>query len=96
MVSHVSLQLMDNILLQYNIGDVFLLLFGLTLLGVLVLRSRKVLSLHAGVFGLLFVLTPVGSLGIAEGSLLSEPLAYKFLGLVLVLASPILYTTARR
>lgn len=90
------LQTIDNILLQFNIGDIFLLVFGLTLIGALVVRSRKVLALQTALFGTIFVVTPTSALSVADSSLLSEPLAYKFLGLALVIAGPFLYATAKK
>jgi hypothetical protein len=84
----------DNILVQYNVGDVLLLVFGLSVLAALVVRSRKVLGLNTLLFGVILVLTPIGSLGINASSLLSEPIAYKFLGMALVLAGPVLFATA--
>lgn len=96
MATLVPLQLIDSLLLEYNVGDAFLLVFGLAVLAALVLRSRKVLALQTALFGVIFVATPASMLTPAESSLLSEPLAYKFFGLVLVLAGPILYMTAKR
>lgn len=96
MPTQLPLQVIDNILLKYNIGDVFLLVFGLAVLGALVVRSRKVLALNTVVFGLILVLTPNSALSVAESSFLGTALAYKFFGLVLLLAGPVLYATARR
>jgi hypothetical protein len=90
------LQLIDSVLLQYNVGDVLLLLLGLSVLGALVMRSRKVFSTQALAFGLLLVLTPGNALEPGDGSLLGSVIQYKFFGLVLLLAAPILYVTARR
>ena len=90
------LQTIDNILLQFNIGDIFLLVFGLTLIGAIVVRSRKVLALQTALFGTIFLVTPTSALSVAESSLLTEPLAYKFLGIALIIAGPVLYATARR
>jgi len=96
MATLLPLQTIDNILLQYNIGDVLLLVFGLSVLAALVVRSRKVLALNTALFGTIFVLTPIGSLSVNESSLLSQPIAYKFLGLALVVVGPVLYITARK
>lgn len=90
------LQLIDNILLQYNLGDILLLVFGLSVIAALVVRSRQVLALNTALFGTIFVLTPVGLFGISESSLLTDPLAYKFLGLALVVLGPVLYVTAKK
>jgi len=96
MATLLPLQVIDNFLLRYNVGDVFLLLFGLSLIAALVVRSRRVLALQTAVFGLIFVMTPTSELTAAESSLLGEPLAYKFFGLALVLAGPVLYATAKK
>lgn len=86
----------DGILIQYNVGDILLLVFGLSVLAALVVRSRKVLGLNTLLFGLILVLTPIASLGINSSSLLSQPIAYKFLGMALVLAGPVLFATAKK
>ncbi|QSG08750.1 hypothetical protein [Halapricum desulfuricans] len=96
MATSVPLQLVDSFLLKYNVGDALLLVFGLAVVAALVVRSRKVLALQSGLFGIIFVVTPSSELVAAEQSLLSEPLAYKFFGLVLVFAAPLLYATARK
>lgn len=96
MATPVPLQAIDSFLLKYNVGDALLLVFGLALVAALVVRSRKVLALQSGLFGVIFVATPTSMFVAAENSLLSEPIAYKSLGLVLVFAAPILYATARR
>jgi hypothetical protein len=90
------LQVIDDLLLKYNVGDAFLLLFGLSVVAALAVRSRKVLALQTMLFGVIFVVTPTSLLAAADSSLLSVPLAYKFFGLVLVLSSPVLYVTARK
>ncbi len=79
------LPLIDDFLLPYNVGQALLVVFLLSVLGVLPLKSRKVLSLNLAVFGLVFLLTP---------SQLA-PIHYKFLGLALVVVGPMLYVTGR-
>lgn len=95
MATSLPLQLVDNILLQYNLGDILLLVFGLSVIAALVVRSRKVLALNTLLFGTIFVITPIGLLGVAESSFLTEALAYKFLGLALVFMGPVLFATAK-
>lgn len=92
----VPLQLIDSVLLNYNVGDVLLLLLGLSILAAIALRSRKVFSTQAVAFGLLLVLTPGSALEPSDGSLLGSIVQYKFFGLVLLLAGPVLYMTAKR
>ena len=86
MFEFVPLPLIDDFLINYNVGQALLLLFVLSVLAAIPLGSRKVLSLNAITFGLLFVVTP-SSLA---------PLHYKFLGLALLVVAPLLYVTARR
>jgi len=80
------LQIVDSFLLQYNVGQALLLVFVLGALGVLPLKSRKLLSLHVIGFGVLFLLTPQSLV----------PTHYLFLGIVLVVLGPLLYVTGRR
>jgi len=91
------LQLVDSFLLNYNVGDAFVVVFALGLLATLPLRSRKVTTLHIILFGLVFLLTPSSAMGV-EGPthLLGSPLQYKMLGLVLLVVGPVFYTTANR
>lgn len=96
MIETLPLQLVDTILLRYNVGDILLLVLGLSILAALALRSRKVLASQVIVFGLLLMLTPGSVLQPGEGSLLGSVIQYKFFGLVLLLAGPVLYTTAKR
>jgi hypothetical protein len=80
------LPLLDDFLLPYNVGQALLVAFFLSILGVLPLGSRKVLSLNIIAFGVIFLLTPVSL----------APMHYKFLGLALVVLGPMLYVTGRR
>lgn len=80
------LQLLDTFLLDYHIGHVLVLTFALVMLGSLPLRSRKILSLNAILFGVIFVAVPVSMTG---------DIIYRIAGFVLVAIAPILYTTAR-
>lgn len=79
----VPLPLIDDFLRPYSVGQALLVVFLLSVLGVLPLKSRKVLSLNLAVFGLVFLLTPVQL----------APIAFKFLGLALVVVGPMLYAT---
>ena len=86
MIEFVPLPLIDDFLIKYNIGQALLLLFILSVLAALPLGSRKILSINAIAFGLIFVVTPASL----------APLHYKFLGLALLIVAPLLYVTARR
>lgn len=80
------LQVVDNFLIQYNVGQALLLLFILSTLATLPLKSMKILGINTVMFGLIFLLTP--------SSL--EPLHYKFLGIALLFVGPMLVVSARR
>lgn len=86
MTMTVPLQLIDTFLLDYNVGQALLLVFVLSVLGVLPLKSMRTLSLVTITFGAIFVLTPSSV----------APIHYKFLGIALLALGPLLYTTARR
>lgn len=75
------LQLVDSFLLNYNVGQALLLVFVLTTLAALPLKSMKVLALNAGVFGLVFLVTPQALV----------PQHYMFLGITLVVVGPMLF-----
>lgn len=79
--------LIDDFLVQYNIGQAVLLLFILALPAGYVQGSRKITSINLITFGLLFVIVP--SIG-------GGPVHYAFLGVALLVIGPVLYTTARR
>jgi len=78
------LQLVDSILLNYNIGQILLLGFVLTTVGALPLKSQQVIGLNTILFGVIFLLTP--------SSLM--PNFYLFLGITLLVIGPIVYVTA--
>lgn len=82
----VALQLMDDFLLNYNVGQVLLVAFVLTILGTLPLKSRRIIAINCLLFGLIFLVTPISL----------SSLAFKFLGVVLILVGPLLYVTGTR
>lgn len=90
------LQIVDSFLLQYNTGDAVLALFVLGLLATIPLKSRKVTTLHTMLFGLLLLILPAQMLTVsADGAhLLGSVLQYKMLGLGLLVAGPVVYTTS--
>ncbi|WP_336002133.1 hypothetical protein [Halorientalis halophila] len=81
------LQVIDNFLLQYNVGQALLLVFVLSLVGALPLRSLRVYAVQFLSFGLIFMLTPQ--------SMLEEP-HWKFLGIALLVLAPMVYVSARK
>ena len=84
MVELVVAQLLDSFLLDYHVGHALVLLFGLTVLGMVPLGSRKTLSLAVLAFALLFVVTPI--------SLMDNDPLYKFAGIALLVVAPLVYT----
>jgi len=82
------LQVIDDFLLQYNVGQALLFVFVLLVVGAgVVFRSRRVLALQVVGFGLLFLITPQSLL---------ESQFWKFLGLGLLVTGPMIYVTAPR
>lgn len=81
-----ALQIIDNFLLNYNVGQAILVLFVLSTLAALPLKSQKIVGINVVVFGLLFLVTP-DSLA---------PLPFKFLGIALLFVGPFLVITANR
>ena len=81
------LQVIDNFLLQYNLGQALLLIFILSALAALPLKSQRVYAMQFLSFGLLFLLTPQSML---------EATYWKFLGLALLVLAPMVYMTAKR
>ena len=92
----IPLQFVDSFLLKVNLGDALVVGFALGLLAVLPMKSRKLVTLHFIAFGALFLVSPVGLYEVQELSFFTEPYQYKFVGLALLIASPVLYTTADR
>jgi hypothetical protein len=91
------LQLVDSFLLNYNVGDAFIVVFALGLLATLPMRSRKVTTLHITLFGLLFLLTPSSAMGVSGPThLLGSPFQYKMFGLLLLVVGPVFYASAKR
>lgn len=82
------LPLIDDFLTNYHLGHALLVLFATSVVGSIPLGSRKIVSINALLFGLLFLVTPVSQLG-------GEPFTYRFLGIALLVVGPVLYTTAR-
>lgn len=87
MLELAPLQVIDDVLINYNIGQVVLLLFVLTLPAGYVQGSRKITAINATLFGGLFAVVP--SIG-------GGPNYYAYLGLALLVIGPVLFTTARR
>ncbi|WP_135821314.1 hypothetical protein [Halostella litorea] len=85
-MTEIPLQALDDFLLNYHVGHALLLLFALSILGSLPLKSGKVLSLNATAFGVLFMVTPASQ----------APITYRYLGIVLLIVGPVLYATTRR
>ncbi len=54
----VPLNVIDNLLLELNVGVVLLGLFALVMLAAVPLGSMKILSINVVAFGFIFILTP--------------------------------------
>lgn len=80
------LQVIDSFLLNYNVGQVLLLVFALSVVGALPLKSRRILGINVTLFGVVFLLTPVAIM----------PIHYLFVGIALLVIGPMLYVTAGR
>ena len=78
------LQLIDQFLIQYNVGQVLLLVFVLSVLATLPLKSQRLIALVTIAFGLVFLMTPAS---------LQSP-AFLFLGIGLLVVGPMVYITA--
>ena len=83
----VPMPLVDDFLINYNIGQVVLLLFILALPVGYVQGSRKITAINTALFGILFIIVP--SIG-------GGPVHYAFLGVGLLVVGPLLYATAGR
>lgn len=83
MIEFVPMPLVDDFLLGFNVGQVLLFVFVLSVLGTLPLKSGRLVSLVVMAFGLIFVVTP-SSLA---------PVHYKYLGIALLVVGPLVYTT---
>jgi len=83
MLGALPLQVVDEFLRQFNVGQPLLLVFVLSVLGVLPLGSRKALSLTLVAFGVIFAATP---------SMLT-PFTYRLLGIALLVLGPVIYVT---
>jgi hypothetical protein len=79
------LQVIDSFLLNYNVGQALLLVFALSVVGALPLKSQRVLAINLTLFGVIFLVTPVALM----------PIPYLFLGIALLVIGPLLYATAR-
>ncbi|SFR52801.1 hypothetical protein [Halogeometricum limi] len=79
------LQIIDSFLLNYNVGQVLLLVFILATVGSLPLKSAKIIALNTMAFGVIFILTPQSLV----------PTHYLFLGIALLVVGPLLWTTSR-
>ncbi|WP_254545702.1 hypothetical protein [Halomarina pelagica] len=81
------LQVIDNFLLQFNLGQVFLFLFAVGLLATLPLKSKTVVGAHIVLFGLLLVLTPF--------SLMGSDFVYRAIGIAFVFIGPMVMVVGR-
>lgn len=87
MLELVPLQLVESFLLDYHVGHVLTLLFGLSVLGTVPLGSRKLVALDVMVFGLLFLVTPL--------SMMADDPLYRFFGIALLVVASMVWAFAR-
>ncbi|MFB6131306.1 MAG: hypothetical protein ABEJ28_10850 [Salinigranum sp.] len=78
------LQVIDSFLLNYNVGQALLLVFIVATLGLLPLKSPRLVALNTVVFGIVFLLTPQALV----------PVHYMFLGITLLVVGPMLYVVS--
>ncbi|GAB6880137.1 hypothetical protein JCM17823_24110 [Halorubrum gandharaense] len=78
------LQLVDSILLDYHLGHILLLAFVASILGVLPLKSQKVLATVVMGFGAIFLMAPFTTM----------PAPFILAGVGLAVVGPLLWTTA--
>jgi hypothetical protein len=83
MMAGVPLQVFDNFIIDYNVGQALLLVFALTTVGALT-RGGKILAINTVLFGLVFALTPTSI----------APFHYQLLGLLLLVVGPLAYVTS--
>jgi hypothetical protein len=82
----IPLQLVDDFLLQYNIGQVLLFVFVVGLLATLPLRNKTVVGLHVTLFGFILLVTPL--------SLLTD-VVYQLVGVGLLFVGPMILVVGR-
>lgn len=87
MLELAPLQIIDDFLINYNIGQVVLFLFVLSLPAGYVQGSRKITAINVSLFGALFVVVP--SIGGGPGY-------FAFLGVALLVVGPVLFATAKQ
>ncbi|MBX0323805.1 hypothetical protein EGH21_12270 [Halomicroarcula sp. F13] len=90
------LQVIDSFLLNYTIGDILLLGFVVGAVGILPMRSLRMLGVHTIAIGALLLITPAAAMEPNAGSVLASPFQYKLFGLVLLAVAPVLYAVGRR
>lgn len=84
MIEFVPMPLIDDFIRPFDVGQALLLLFVLSVLGTLALKSGRVIAVTLITFGLIFTITPTSL----------APIHYRYLGLTLLIVGPLLYTTA--
>ncbi|WP_254272109.1 hypothetical protein [Haloarcula marina] len=90
------LQIIDSFLLNYTIGDVLLFGFAVGAVGILPMRSLRMLGLHTIAIGALLLITPASAMEPNAGSILASSFQYKLFGLVMLALAPVLYAVGRR
>ncbi|WP_254840546.1 hypothetical protein [Natronomonas marina] len=78
------LQVVDDILRQYSVAHVILILFVFGVLAGFVKKSLKLTGLQFTLFGLVFFLTPIST----------HPMYFQYLGLGLIVVGPVVFIAA--
>lgn len=81
-----ALQVVDKFLLQYNLGEVLVVVFVLALLAALTQRSAKIIAIQTMAFGLIFMIIPS----------INAPGYFLYFGIGLLMISPMIFVTADR
>ena len=87
MLPFAPLQVIDSFLLNFNLGQVVLFLFILSLPVGYLQGSRQITAINVALFGVIFIIIP---------SIDGGPSHYAFLGVALLVVGPMLFVTARR
>ncbi|MAT09200.1 MAG: hypothetical protein MK159_02845 [Halobacteriales archaeon] len=82
----VPMPLLDDFLVNYNLGQVILAMFILSLPVGFVFGSRKITAINVSMFGLLLTLAP--SLGGGD-------VYFGYLGIILLVLGPMIYSIAK-
>jgi len=87
MLPFAPMPIVDDFLLNYNLGQIVLFLFIVSLPVGYLQGSRQITAINLALFGTIFIIIPAIDAG---------PSHYAFLGIALLVIGPVLFATARR